>query len=77
MLVSNDARESALNHNRSTGRAPDYTTAFLITAGVVIFCVLMLLWALYGMLSALAVAWLLDLWIKRKPFHHNGIKPTQ
>lgn len=66
-----------MNQNHKLGRAPDFTTAFLITAAVVIFCILTLLWALYGMIAALAVAWLIDLWIKRKPLHHNGIKPTQ
>ena len=66
-----------MNRNGKIGRAPDFTTAFLITAGVIVFCILALLWALYGMIPALAVAWLIDLWIKRKPLHHNGIKPTQ
>ena len=66
-----------MNRNGKIGRAPDFTTAFLVTAAVIMFCILALIWALYGMLAALLVSWLIDLWIKRKPLHQNGIKPTQ
>ena len=66
-----------MNRHGKIGRAPDFTSAFLVTAAVVVFCVLAVIWALYGVIAALFAAWLIDLWIKRKPLHHNGIKPTQ
>ncbi|WP_424970615.1 hypothetical protein [Dinoroseobacter sp. S76] len=60
---------------RPPGRVEDFTLPFLVAFGVVLFCVLGFVWALYGFLPAMAAAYLLDQWIKLKPLHRNGIKP--
>jgi hypothetical protein len=62
--------------NHKTGRVQDYTAPFLVAFCVVLFCVLGFVWALYGFVPALAAAYLLDQLFRRKPLHHNGIKPT-
>lgn len=61
--------------NRPPGRVQDYTAPFLVAFGIVLFCVLGFVWALYGFVPALAAAYLIDQWIKLKPLHRNGIKP--
>jgi len=40
------------------GTAPDYTDAFLVSFGVVVFMILFILFVLVGMLPTLAAAWL-------------------
>ena len=47
----------------------NYTNAFLVWAGVLIFCTLVALWAIYGYLAPLAAAWATDrsiLWFSRR-----------
>lgn len=44
----------------SLGRVEDYTTPFLITAGALLFVVLFALWAFYGLLATIFIAWLVD-----------------
>lgn len=44
----------------SIGRAEDYTTPFLVTAGALLFVVLFALWAFYGLLATIFIAWVVD-----------------
>ncbi|WP_425090741.1 hypothetical protein [Tropicimonas sp. S265A] len=65
-----------MSENRKIGRVEDFTTPFLVAFCIVLFCVLGFVWALYGFLPALAVAYVLDQIFRRKPLHQNGLKPT-
>ena len=67
--------QNPMPDRRPSGRVQDYTVPFLVAFGVVLFCVLGFVWALYGFLPALAAAYLIDQWIRIKPLHRNGIKP--
>ena len=40
--------------------APDYTTAFLASFGVLVFMALFAIWAIWGMIMAAIVSWLAD-----------------
>ena len=42
------------------GAAPDYTNAFLVSAFALGFVALAWIWAAFGFIPALAVAWLAD-----------------
>lgn len=66
-----------MSEDRKIGRVQDYTAPFLVAFGVVLFCVLGFVWALYGFLPALAAAYLLDQVFRRKPLQHNGLKPVE
>ncbi|MDJ0858162.1 MAG: hypothetical protein QNI90_06505 [Dinoroseobacter sp.] len=65
-----------MSENRKIGRVQDYTVPFLVAFCIVLFCVLGFVWALYGFLPALCVAYILDQIFRRKPLVHNGIKPV-
>lgn len=47
-------------HRHPTGEAPNYTNAFLVSFGVVVFVALFAIWAVWGMLVAGAISWLAD-----------------
>ena len=34
------------------GRAPDFTAAFLVSCGVLVFCALFAIWAVWGLIGA-------------------------
>ena len=42
------------------GRVQDYTTAFLVSAGVVTFMVLFAIWAVWGLMIAGLISWVAD-----------------
>lgn len=46
--------------DHQTGRAPDYTNAFLVSFGVLVFIVLFAIWAVWGMIVASGLSWLAD-----------------
>lgn len=41
-------------------RAPDYTGPFLVTAGVIVFLLLCVVWAIWGLFSAVLAGWATD-----------------
>ncbi|MFL4470561.1 hypothetical protein ACERZ8_11975 [Tateyamaria armeniaca] len=47
--------EAAMN-NKPVGRAPNYTTACVAMFGVNITCVLVVIWAIWGLIAALLLA---------------------
>lgn len=47
------------------GRMENYTVAFLISAGCLLFTVLFALWALWGISAPLLAAFLADRWLRR------------
>lgn len=46
--------------DRNIGRAPNYTQPFLVTAGVIVFLLLCVVWAIWGLLSAVLAGWATD-----------------
>ncbi|TMV07752.1 hypothetical protein FGK63_09815 [Ruegeria sediminis] len=46
--------------DRNIGRAPDYTVAALTMLGVNLLWIFFTVWALWGFLAALALAWALN-----------------
>ena len=42
------------------GAAPDYTTAFLVSAFMVVWFALLVIWAIWGLLAAGGVSWVAD-----------------
>jgi len=65
-----------MSRPQKTGRAEDYTAAFLVAFAVVLFCILGFVWALYGFLPAIAAAYLIDQVLRRHPPRRNGLKPV-
>jgi hypothetical protein len=57
-----DSRSPLPGHGRPV---ENYTNAFLVTAGALLFCLLGTLWAVWGLLAPLAAAWALDRAISR------------
>ena len=58
--------------NRLTkGRAPNYTVAALVAICVNLFCLLLAVWAIWGLASVLLLAVALDALIRRLDHHRN------
>ncbi len=54
-------RDRASNHTQPGVTAVEnYTVPFLVTAGVLCFVILFYLWAYYGMLATILLAWAVD-----------------
>ena len=45
-------------HRPPPKSAPDFTNAFLVTFGIVVFIALFAIWAVWGMLAAAGLSWL-------------------
>ncbi|PRY94453.1 hypothetical protein BCF33_0041 [Hasllibacter halocynthiae] len=45
---------------RTPGSAPDYTNPFLVSAFVLTFCALSMVWAVAGIVVAMLLAWAMD-----------------
>lgn len=46
--------------------APDYTNAFLVSFGSVVFMALCVIWAVWGLIAALAIGWGADRLLARR-----------
>ena len=46
-----------MSEERKYGRVENYTTAFLVSAFVLVLMLLLTLWATYGFLTTLVLAW--------------------
>ncbi|MEM6634344.1 MAG: hypothetical protein AAF667_00505 [Pseudomonadota bacterium] len=49
-----------MRDERGIGVAPNYTTAFLVSFGVVVFMFLFGIWVAFGMIAAMLSGWSLD-----------------
>lgn len=52
-----------MRDQRSIGRVEDYTGAFLVSFGVLVFCALIALWANVGYFATLMLALVADRWL--------------